>query len=108
MLAEFEYEGRSPYLVSRRIGRGEVIFAASGLASSWNTLATTNAVVMFDRILRSLTQATLPRRNFSALEKLAVPLPSEDHNLAVVLGRPGQSRPRSRSMSATSAPISAA
>jgi hypothetical protein len=90
ILFRFESEGRPPYLVARKIGRGEVIFAASGLASSWNTLATTNAVVMFDRILRSMTQSTLPRRNFPAMEKITLPLPSEEPNLRVALARPGR------------------
>ncbi|MDX1946363.1 MAG: BatA domain-containing protein [Pirellulaceae bacterium] len=90
ILASFELAGRPPYLVSRRIGLGEVIFSASGLASSWNTLATTPAVVMYDRILRSMTQATLPRRNFPALEKFTLPLPTEDPNQTVLLARPGQ------------------
>lgn len=93
VLARFEQEGQPPYLVSRQIGRGQVIFAASGLASSWNTLATTNTVVIFDRILRSMTQATLPRRNFPAMERITLPLPVESPNLAVALARPGHKQP---------------
>lgn len=93
ILARFESERQPPYLVSRQIGRGQVIFAASGLASSWNTLATTNTIVIFDRILRSMTQATLPRRNFQALERLTLPLPVEAPNLAVALARPGHKQP---------------
>ena len=89
VLARFEGDQHAPYLVSRGIGRGQVIFSASGLASSWNTLATTNAVVMFDRMLRSMTKATLPRRNFPAMEKIVLPLPSEEPNLMVTLARPG-------------------
>jgi hypothetical protein len=89
VLARFEGERHAPYLVSRPIGRGEVIFAASGLASSWNTLSTTNAMVAFDRILRSQLQRTLPERNFAARERLTLPLPSEEPNLSVLLARPG-------------------
>ncbi|MEX2173585.1 MAG: BatA domain-containing protein [Pirellulaceae bacterium] len=91
VLARFENADRSPYLVSRQIGRGQVYFAASGLASSWSTLANTNAVVAFDRILRGMIGATLPRRNFAALERLTLPLPSEDPQLTVLLARPGES-----------------
>jgi hypothetical protein len=90
VLARLEGDRRPPYLVARRIGRGEVIFAASGLASSWNTIATTNAIVVFDRILRSLIEDTLPERNFAARERMTLPLPSDDPNLAVSLARPGR------------------
>jgi hypothetical protein len=93
VLATFEGDKHSPYLVSRPIGRGEVIFAASGLASSWNTLATTNAIVAYDRILRSQLQRTLPERNFAARERLTLPLASEEPNLTVLLGRPGHKEP---------------
>jgi hypothetical protein len=89
VLARFEGEGQPPYLVARPIGRGEVIFCASGLASSWSTLPTTNAVVAFDRILRSQMQATLPERNFAARERLTLPLATDEPHLAVSLARPG-------------------
>jgi len=93
VLATFEGDKHSPYLVSRPIGRGEVIFAASGLASSWNTLATTNAIVAYDRILRSQLQRTLPERNFAARERLTLPLASDEPNLTVSLARPGHKMP---------------
>jgi hypothetical protein len=93
VLATFEGDKRSPYLVSRPVGRGEVLFAASGLASSWSTLATTNAIVAFDRILRSQMQRTLPERNFAARERLTLPLASEEPNLTVSLARPGHRDP---------------
>ena len=83
VLARFEGDQHPPYLVSRQIGRGEVIFAASGLASSWNTLSTTNAVVVFDRILRSQMQATLPVRNFAARERLVLPPWLEPHRAEI-------------------------
>jgi hypothetical protein len=93
VLARFETDGHPPYLVSRPIGRGEVLFAASGLASSWNTMSTTNAVIAFDRILRSQMQATLPARNFAARERLTLPLVSDEPQLAVSLARPGHREP---------------
>lgn len=92
VLARFEGDRHPPYLVSRPIGRGEVIFSASGLASSWSTLPTTNAVVVFDRILRSQMQATLPERNFVARERLVLPLSADEPNLAVSLARPGHNQ----------------
>lgn len=93
VLARFEGEQHAPYLVSRRIGHGEVIFAASGLASTWNTLSTTSAIVVFDRILRSQLERTLPERNFAARERLVLPLASDEPNLSVLLARPGTAAP---------------
>jgi hypothetical protein len=90
VLARYELPGRPPFLVSRQIGRGEVMFCSTGLLSSWNTLPKTNAVLIFDRLLRGMTQSTLPRRNFTATEQVALPLPQEEQNLVVTLARPGQ------------------
>lgn len=93
VLARFGDERGAPYLVERKIGRGTVVFCASGLSSSWNTLLTTNATVVFDRILRSMIQATLPRRNYGVQERLTLPLVSDDHDLIVSLTRPGDAPP---------------
>jgi len=66
------------------------MFCSTGLLSSWNTLPKTNAVLIFDRILRAMTQSTLPRRNFPATLRLALPLPPQEQNLIVSLARPGK------------------
>ena len=60
------YRGnQSPFLVERQIGAGHVLFFSSGLYSNWNIeLTSSNAILMFDRILRQLLQDSLPRRNF--------------------------------------------
>jgi hypothetical protein len=92
VLARYDLPGRPPFLVSRQVGRGEVLFCSSGLLSSWNTLPKTNAILIFDRILRAMTQSTLPRRNFSATPRLALPLPPQEQNLLVTLARPGKKR----------------
>ncbi len=89
VLAKFGDEKGAAFLVERKIGRGTVIFCSSGLSSSWNTMLTTNATVVFDRILRSMVQATLPRRNYGVQERLTLPLLTEDHDLTVSLSRPG-------------------
>ena len=89
VLARFNDEKGPPFMVERKIGRGTVIFCTSGLSSSWNTMLTTNATVVFDRILRSMIQATLPRRNYGVQERLTLPLLTEDHDLTVALTRPG-------------------
>ncbi len=89
VLARFENERQSPYLVERQIGRGNVLFVASGFRSSWNTLRTTDAMLMFDRILRSMIQSTLPARNFSTEEHIALPLKTTDREVELALYRPG-------------------
>ena len=88
VLVRFDNPQRSPFLVERQIGAGKVVFAASGLSSSWNTLLTTNATVIFDRLLRGMIEETLPRRNFSPRERLTLPLVSDEHDLIVSLQRP--------------------
>jgi hypothetical protein len=89
VLARYELEGRPAFLVSREIGRGEVVFCSTGILSSWNTLPKTNTVLIFDRILRGLTQSTLPRRNLPATERVVLPLPAQEQNLLATLTRPG-------------------
>lgn len=88
VLARFGDEKGAPYLVERKIGKGNVMLVTSGLSSSWNTLLTTNATVIFDRILRSMVQSTLPRRNYPVQERLTLPLITDDHDLTVALTRP--------------------
>jgi len=87
-LARFTNEVGVPYLVERPIGAGKVLFVSSGLQSSWNTLPKTNTMFLFDRILRSMIQTTLPRRNFNAQERITLPLLSEDRQLDIQLSRP--------------------
>jgi hypothetical protein len=88
VLARFDNPQKSPFLVERQLGTGKVVFAASGISSSWNTLLTTNATVIFDRLLRGMIEETLPRRNFSPRERLTLPLVSDEHDLIVSLQRP--------------------
>ncbi|HUY35932.1 MAG TPA: BatA domain-containing protein [Pirellulales bacterium] len=63
-----------PFLIERDIGRGTVLFAASGISPEWNTLSDTHAVALYDRIARSMLARRLPRRNLD---------PRERHVLAV-------------------------
>jgi hypothetical protein len=88
ILACYDLPGRLPFLVSRRIGRGEVMFCSTGLLSSWTTLPKTNAVLIFDRILRGMIESTLPRHNFPPSERMTLPLPQFDQGLLVKLVRP--------------------
>jgi len=57
--------------------------------SPWNTLPKTNAVLMFDRLMRSMVESTLPQRNLSPSERLTLPLPRSEQHLVVSLARPG-------------------
>jgi hypothetical protein len=93
VIARFTSERGPAYLVERNIGRGRVMFCSSGLLSSWNTLPKTNAVVMFDRILRNMISATLAPRNFDARDQLTLPLPREDQQVVASLMRPGGVEP---------------
>jgi len=63
IIARYTLEER-PFLIERRIGAGRSFFLSTGLFSSWNTLTSTNAILMFDRMLRQLLEDTLPRRNY--------------------------------------------
>jgi hypothetical protein len=94
VLARFAGQERLPYLVERRIGAGRVLFSSSGLSSSWNTLPLTNTVLMYDRILRDMVQATMPPRNFEPRERITLPLPTSHGNVSVVLERPGREQQR--------------
>ncbi len=90
VLARFENSEESPFLLERSIGQGNVLFVASGLRSSWNTLHMTNTIVIFDRILRSMIQSTLPPRNFSTDQRIALPLETNDREVSLALYRPGE------------------
>jgi len=92
VLARFDDSERTPYLVERRIGQGTVLFVSSGLLSDWNTLPQTNTMLIFDRILRSLVQSTLPQRNFPGAERITLPLPAAQHDVTVALRRPGREK----------------
>lgn len=93
VLAKFDDRNQTPFLIARNQGKGEVLFVATGLLSSWNTLPKTNAILMFDRLLRNMTRSTLPRRNYQPLEQLTLPVPGSEHDLAVSLTRPHQLDP---------------
>ncbi|QDU27930.1 hypothetical protein ETAA8_30210 [Anatilimnocola aggregata] len=95
ILARFDDPAQTPFLVAGKRGQGEILFVGTGLLSSWNTLPKTNAILMFDRLLRNMTRSTLTRRNYQPLEQLTLPVPSNEHDLAVTLTRPRQLDPES-------------
>jgi hypothetical protein len=88
--ARFEAEQNPIFLVERRIGDGNVLFVSSSLSSDWTRLPKTYAFYIFDRILRSMIEETLPQRNYEQVEHLKLPLPSDDRDLEITLSRPGR------------------
>ncbi|WP_254508654.1 BatA domain-containing protein [Anatilimnocola floriformis] len=93
ILARFDDRAQTPFLIARKQGQGEVLFVATGLLSSWNTLPKTNAILMFDRLLRTMTRSTLPQRNYEPVEQLTLPVPAHQHDLTVSVTRPQQLDP---------------
>jgi len=82
------FDNGQPFLVSRVIGRGSVLFVASGLLSPWNTLPRTNAMLLFDRLLREMLSATLPTRTIDTVDVLPLPLSPRDRHATIRLKRP--------------------
>jgi hypothetical protein len=82
------FEGGEPYLVSRRIGRGQVVWVSSGLFSPWNNLPRTNAMLLFDRLLRSLLAETLPNLTVDTADQFTLPLPASSRRDTVRVTRP--------------------
>jgi hypothetical protein len=75
VLARFAENGL-PCLIERRLGDGRVLFFATGTYSDWNTLAKTNAVLLFDRIARRLLQGTVPQYNYETAARITLPIES--------------------------------
>ncbi|MSR58261.1 MAG: VWA domain-containing protein [Planctomycetaceae bacterium] len=81
------FSNQIPFLVERRIGDGNVLFASSGVSSNWNNLPRTNAILIFDRLLRRMIGRTLPRRNFDTFEQFELPVASADRRAQIRLER---------------------
>ncbi len=82
------FSNGTPFLVERQIGRGEVLFVASGLHSGWNNLTKTHAVLILDRLLRGLLSRTLPTRNYSTQERVVLAIDAADRRAEFSLERP--------------------
>ncbi len=83
------YDSGAPFLVERSIGRGQVLLMTTGLDAQWNTLTTTNAVLLLDRICRVLIDRTLPDRNPSTSDRFTLPIAAGERGLEYTLRRPG-------------------
>ncbi len=77
-----------PILLERQIGKGSVVFFASGVHSEWSTLTRTPAVILFDRLLRSLLARTLPRRDVEPREAIVIPVELSESQSNFTLTRP--------------------
>ena len=97
VLARFAKQGAGgtglPYLVERRLGYGRVLLLTAGISSDWDTLSQTNAIVLLDRITRSLLEETLPARNFAAGDTVTMPIERQSEVTYTVETPDGDSRP---------------
>jgi len=82
------FDNGVPFLVSRDLGRGKVVWVGSGLFSPWNTLPKTNAILLFDRLLRSLLADTLPALTVATADQFTIPLGASDRRADIRLVRP--------------------
>lgn len=78
VLARFSSNGSNasnvPYVVERQLGYGRVVMLTAGISSDWDTLGQTNAIILLDRITRSLLQETLPDRMYETGETVLIPV----------------------------------
>ncbi len=77
-----------PMLVARRLGHGQVLLATSGVSAGWNTMQTTDAMLVFDRIFRDLLRQTIPPRNLATHEDLIVPVAAAGRSAEYTLTTP--------------------
>ncbi|HEX4149737.1 MAG TPA: BatA domain-containing protein, partial [Pirellulales bacterium] len=82
------FTNNHPALAQRNIGRGKVLLYTSGLGSDWNTLTATNAVIVLDRICRSLLLETLPRRTIETTGRLTLAVDPQERRNRFTLLRP--------------------
>ncbi|MEX1074974.1 MAG: BatA domain-containing protein [Pirellulales bacterium] len=82
------FDDGTPFLVTRRIGRGSVAWLATGLTGSWNTLAKTNAMLLCDRLLRGMLADTLPAYTIPSAARFTLPVAAGDRRATLRLERP--------------------
>ena len=73
-----------PYAIERSVGLGSIVFLTSGAygnwQTGWNTLSLEHSVILYDRILRSMLESTLPKRNQTIGGELVLPIDAEDRS----------------------------
>ncbi|MEW4561888.1 BatA domain-containing protein [Bremerella sp. JC770] len=70
-----QFDNGVQFVVERHVGAGRIVFFSSGISSEWSTLPSTNAVLIFDRVLRNQLASTFQRYNFSVGETALLPIP---------------------------------
>jgi hypothetical protein len=85
------FDDGTPFLVTRRIGKGSVAWLASGLTGPWNTLAKTNAMLLCDRLLRGMLADTLPTHTIPSADRFTLPVAAGDRRATLTLTRPDES-----------------
>jgi hypothetical protein len=86
------FDSRVPFMIERRIGRGQVLFVASGVWRDWNTLSATNTVLIFDRIFRRMLRESLPDWNLSTTQQRILPVEADERSAEFILHWPDGSR----------------
>jgi len=82
------FSNKVPFLVERQLGRGQVLWVSTAVHSPWNNLTKTNAVLLFDQILRMKLSRTLPQRNYSTAASISYPVNADDRRAEFRLLRP--------------------
>jgi len=82
------YTNGLPFLVQREIGRGQVLLMTTGVTAGWNTLRTTDAMLLFDRIFRAMLKRTIPSRNLATHEDLVLPVSAGQRSAEFTLTTP--------------------
>lgn len=93
-----QFDNGVDFVVERSIGQGRIVFFSSGVSPNWTTLPSTNAVLIFDRILRNLLASTFQRYNFDVGETALLPLPPGAGDSSVMLEAPDSGLVRSVSL----------
>jgi hypothetical protein len=81
--------GGVPYLIQRRIGLGQVLLVSSGFSTRWNTLAITNTMLLFDRVLRAMLTETFPKRNATTDQHWLEPVAAAERQGRFAVTGPG-------------------
>jgi len=87
------FDNGLPWIVQRNVGRGHITLLASGVygdwSSGWNTMGLGADALIYDRLLRSRLESTLPERNLQARDEYNLPISSSDRRKRFTLTRPG-------------------
>ncbi|MEN6662863.1 MAG: BatA domain-containing protein [Phycisphaerae bacterium] len=86
------YGNGVPSLVQRSVGLGNIVMFTSGTLGSWdggwNTVGLDDAVIVYDRILRSMLHKSLPQRVSDVGTPLVLPIDKADRLDSFALKRP--------------------